>query len=558
MQSYIKPFIEAIGNHLIGPVFMVLLLGTGAFFTVYFGFPQFRFFVRAIKLLLGIEKSTNKEGDTSPFRALATSLAGSIGAGSIVGVCIVIHVGGPGTLFWMWVTAFLGMATRMAESTLSHLYREKSTEGTMIGGPMYAMQKRLNMRWLGLLFAGATLITSFFAGNIPQVNAMTGILFFKFGVSKLLSGLVISALVAAVILGGVKRIGQVTGFLVPCMTFIYLGLVTYVMIIHYDRIIPSFTSIFKYAFAPAPAIAGFVGAGLSLLILTGLQVGFFTNEAGIGSSAIAHCASQEPISGKVGIMSMLEPFIATIVMCTLTTMAVLVSGSYADKVMHTLSPNKIEVVAGNYYGDDDATKKRLVKHLKGNQKLPRYSGNITIQAGMFDEEDASITLLYNDSVIENLVVRKGKGENKTFFAGSIKVENGNFVLPTKEITIEGEALLNSQDLAVYTFANNPLGKFMSFLMILCLLLFALSTIISFSYFGDRSLVFLGGKKYLMFYKILYVGSIVFGAISEADVWSLAVITCAVMAIPNLISLFLMRKDAKKAIFSSEAQKITVK
>lgn len=552
MQSYIssiKSFIEVAGNHLIGPVFMVALLGTGAFFTVYLRFPQFRLFVRAIKLLLGIEKSSGSEGDTSPFRALATSLAGSIGAGSIVGVCIAIHIGGPGSLFWMWVTAFFGMATRMAESTSSHLTREKSAEGSMVGGPMYAMKKRLNMRWLGIVFAVSTLITAFLAGNVPQVNAMTGILAYKFGWSKVWTGLTISFLVGAVILGGVKRIGQVAGFLVPCMTFIYLGLVTYVMVINYERIIPSFLDIFRYAFAPAPAVGGFLGASASLLILTGLQVGFFTNEAGIGSSAIAHCASQESVSGKVGIMSMLEPFIATIVMCTLTTMAVLVSMSYTTKDTLTLSPNKMEVVAGKYDKNNPDDLKKLSSHLKGNEKIALYTGDITVNQGMVNEGNLSATLCYNDGVAEELIVRKGEGEQKTFFSGTIKVENGKIVSLDEEVVIEGSVLLDAQDLAVFTFSQGSLGGVMSLLMILCLLLFAFSTVISFSYFGERVLVFLGGQRYLLFYRILYVSAVLIGAISEANVWFLAVISCALMAIPNLASLLfsVTYKDIKEAI-----------
>ena len=174
MTLSFEALVNTVGNYLTGPIFMAFLLGTGAFFTYYLRFPQFRFFRRAVRLLLGRERSEGSVGDTSPFRVLATSLAGSIGSGSIIAVCIALHIGGPGTLFWMWVTAFFGMATRIAESTASHLYREKSAQGTMVGGPMYVMQKRLKKRWMGVMFAISVITTAFLAGSMPPDNARGG------------------------------------------------------------------------------------------------------------------------------------------------------------------------------------------------------------------------------------------------------------------------------------------------------------------------------------------------------------------------------------------------
>ena len=548
MQQFIESFITVAGQWLTGPFFMALLLGTGAFFTFYLGFPQIRLFVRAVKLLLGIEKSSGDVGDTSLFQAVATSLAGSIGAGSIVGVCIAIHIGGPGSLFWMWITAALGMATRMAESVASHLYREKSPEGTMVGGPMYSMEKRLHMRWLGVLFASCTLLTAFLAGNMPQVNAMTGILFFKWGISRKITGVIIGSLVGIVIIGGVNRIGQVAGFLVPSMTFIYLGLVSYVMIINYDQIIPSFLSIFQCAFAPAPAVGGFIGASTTLIWSTGLGVGFFTNEAGIGSSAIAHCASQESVSGKVGIMSMLEPFIATILMCTLTTMAVLVSGSYINKVEHTFDKKIIQVVVSSFRGEESITQERLYSHIHGEEKLPLFTGQLEIKNGVVSN---NVTLLHAESAAENVIIKKGHGEAQHLFNGILKVKDGYIIFPDEYIEVQGKSLTTAHDLALHTFSNNPFGFLMSLLMILCLLLFSFSTLVSFSYFGDRALTYLGGQRYIMFYKVLYIIAIFFSSnFSSEVVWKYAVVSCATMAIPNLISLWFMRKEIKEAIYKA--------
>lgn len=545
MQQSIQSFINIAGEWLTGSLFMILLLGTGAFFTYYLRFPQVRLLGRATRLLLGIEKSSGGVGDTSLFQAVATSLAGSIGAGSIVGVCIAIHIGGPGALFWMWITALLGMSTRMAEAVASHLYREKSAKGTMVGGPMYSMQKRLNMRWLGILFASCTLFSVFLAGCMPQVNAMTGILFFQWGLSRTITGVVIALLVSIVIIGGAKRIGQVTAFLVPAMTFTYLSLVGYVMIYNYDQIIPSFLTIFQCAFAPAPVVGGFIGASTALARSQGLRVGFFTNEAGIGSSAIAHSASQEEVSGKVGIMSMLEPFISTIFMCTLTAMAVLVSGSYTQKVTHTFDKKMILVVAGHLQAQDNNVKNPLYGHIHGEEKLPLWTGQLQVKEGVVSND---VTFLHADSIAENVVIKQGDGEGKILFNGVFQVENGRIISPDKLIEVQGHSLTTAHDLALHTFSSNPLGFFISLLMILCLLLFSFSTLVSFSYFGDRALTFLGGERYIIFYKFLYIASILFASSFPSEVvWKYAVVSCAMMAIPNLIGLLLMRKEIREAI-----------
>ena len=538
MLHLTQSFLDGAEIYLNGPIFMALLLGTGLFFTVYLGFPQLRYFKRSFRLLLGKEKSTSREGDTSILQAVATSLASSIGAGSFSGVAMAIHIGGPASVFWMWVNALLGMATRMAEAAVSHRYREKSREGTMVGGPMYYMSKRLGMHGLGVIFALGTVCATFLAGSMPQINGMTKMLYTQWGIHQIVTGGVISVLVGMVVIGGIQRIGQVAELLVPLMTFIYLGLVMFVVIGHYDQIIPALQSMFGHPFRTTPALGGFLGANMGRFMQKGVNYGFFTNDAGSGTAAIAHCASEESNSGRVALISMLEPFISTCLICTLTALAIVVTGSFHTKVLHDFERIDIEVVAGDYHqaGDD------LHQHMTETKKLPSFTGDIMVENGVIGNKN--LTILHDRSVAENIVIRKG-GE---LFSGAIAVYEGRILALEGDIVIRGESLLKDADLGLYTFTDNPWGGLTGFLMILCFLLFAFSTVISYSYFGDRALVYLGVERYLFVYRFLFVFCAFLGGIMKATlVWKAAVLACAMMAIPNLIGILLMHKEVKKLV-----------
>ena len=202
--------------------FPYTLLGVGLFFTLYLGFPQFRYFKHAWGVVSGKTNDDKAPGDTSHFQALATALSGTVGTGNIAGVAFAIFLGGPAALFWMWATAFFGMTTKFVEVTLSHKYREKTADGTMAGGPMYYMDKRLNMKWLAVLFAIATVISSFGTGSLPQINSIADSMNATFGIDKMLTGGVLAILLALVILGGIKRIAAVTSRIVPVMAIIYI------------------------------------------------------------------------------------------------------------------------------------------------------------------------------------------------------------------------------------------------------------------------------------------------------------------------------------------------
>lgn len=538
MSHLINSFLDQADVYLTGPLFIALLLGTGIYFTLYLGLPQIRYFKRAVTLLLGREKSIEKEGDTSAFQAVATSLASSIGAGSISGVAMAIHIGGPASVFWMWVNAFLGMAIRMAETAASHRYREKSREGSMVGGPMYYMKKKLGMHWLGIIFAVGALLSTFLAGSMPQVNGMTKMLYTQWGLNKVLAGGLITLLVGIVVVGGIKRISQVAELLVPVMTFVYLSLVSFLVMYNYDQILPALHSMFLNPFRAAPAVGGFLGASFIRLVHKSTMYGFFTNDAGNGTAPIAHCASEERVTGKVAIMSMIEPFISTCMICTFTALAIVVTGSYHTKVLHDLDRIDIEVIAGDYSTRTDA----LHKHMIEADKLPSFTGDIFVEEGKVTNSD--ITLLHERSLAEGITLHKGD----QLFTGIISVDQGRIIVIDGEVIIKGESILKDADLGLYTFNNNPWGDITSFLMILCFLLFAFSTVISYSYFGDRALVYLGGEKYLLGYRILFVSAVFLGSIVKATIiWKAAVLSLAMMAIPNSIGLILMRKDIKKSV-----------
>src|SRR5690554_1136433 len=244
--------------------FIFLLLGTGLFFTFYLRFPQIRYFRHALRVVRGKYDLKSDKGDTSHFQALATALSGTVGTGNIAGVALAVHLGGPAALFWMLVTAFLGMCTKFVEVTLSHKYRELDEKGMVSGGPMYYMKKRLNIRlkngrqirtgyWLGGFFAMATILSSFGTGSLPQINSISNSLIATFGVNHIVTGAVLSLLLALIIIGGIKRIARVTATLVPFMAIIYFVGAIAVIISNYQQIIPSFLSVFSDIFTGTAA-----------------------------------------------------------------------------------------------------------------------------------------------------------------------------------------------------------------------------------------------------------------------------------------------------------------
>ncbi len=263
--------------------FPYLLLGIGLFFTLYLGFPQLRYFGHAWSVVSGKHAKKGAPGDTSHFQALTTALSGTVGTGNIGGVGLAIFLGGPAALFWMWMTAFVGMASKFVEVTLSHKYRVKAANGTMAGGPMYYMERRLNMKWLAVFFAVASVISSFGTGNLPQINNIAQSVYASFNIPHMLTGGVLALLLFAVIVGGIHRIALIAEAIVPSMAVFYLVGALGVIAVNLDHIGPSFAAIFGDVFTGSSAAGGFLGASFAYAFNRGVNRGLFSNEAGQGS-----------------------------------------------------------------------------------------------------------------------------------------------------------------------------------------------------------------------------------------------------------------------------------
>ena len=272
--------------------FPALLIGTGIFFTFYLSFPQFRYFNHGWRILSGKYIKDSTKGETTPFQALSTALSGTVGTGNIGGVALAIWVGGPAAIFWMWITALVGMTTKFVEVTLSHKYRTVNPNGTVSGGPMYFMEKGLNQKWLAIIFSALMMVCALGSGNMPQVNNIANVLESTFSIPKILTGIVLAILLWMVIIGGIKRIAAIASKLVPTMGVIYLGGAFFVIFENYENIIPSFYAIFSNIFTGSSAVGGFLGASFAMSLQYGVARGLYSNEAGQGSAPIAHASSK--------------------------------------------------------------------------------------------------------------------------------------------------------------------------------------------------------------------------------------------------------------------------
>ena len=328
IASVVTTILTPVNNVVWGPAMLVLLLGTGLFLTFGLRFMTWRDIPRGFKLLWrGRAKLDHLEGELSPFNALMTALAATVGVGNIVGVATAILIGGPGALFWMWCTAMVGMATKFAETVLAVHYREVTPAGNVVGGPMYFIKNGLgkNWLWLGTLFAVFGGLAGFGIGNMTQANAISGALA-KFGVSPWLTAGILFVLIGVVLVGGVQRIGAVSGKLVPFMAVFYIITALIIIVVHIDRVPEIFMLVIREAFTPSAAQGGFAGASVWLAIRYGVARGVFSNEAGLGSAAIAQATATVDNPVTMGLIGMLGTFIDTIIVCSMTGFAILVTG----------------------------------------------------------------------------------------------------------------------------------------------------------------------------------------------------------------------------------------
>ena len=463
------------------PLMVVALLGTGIFTTINLGFPQIKYLKHGIKVTRGDFDNPNEAGDLNHFQALTTALSATVGIGNIAGVATAIFYGGPGALFWMWITAFFGSALKFAECTLAVEYRDFDKSGMTAGGPMYTIEKGLGKqwRWLAIIFAGFAVICSFATGNAIQSFTLSDQLYsevsqvvgtehfltikhqitdwYSVSVQQVINGLFITIVAALVILGGIKRIGSVTSYLAPFMAAIYVLAAVLILLAHITKVPASFGMILSMAFNPPAAIGGVAGGTLIVFmntLLWGVKRGLYSNEAGQGSAPIAHSTAKTDYPVREGVVALLEPFIDTIIICTLTGLTIISTGAWHHTEFYV---SRID---------------------------PNFAGEIL-----------------NGSLLTSLAFKEGL----------------SWIMPF------GDKIIT-----------------------LGVLLFAISTVISWSFYGDRATEYLFGEKAIPVYRGFYIAFVFVGAIATLEaMWAFGDAALGFMTFPNLISIVLLSGTLKK-------------
>lgn len=425
--------LSTIAQYVWGLPLITLLLGVGIFLTVRLRGIQFRTLFSSLYLaFIKRKEEGHHEGDISHFQSLMTALAATVGTGNIAGVATAIAAGGPGALFWMWVTGFVGMATKYSEAVLAVKYRVTDGLGTMSGGPMYYIERGLKMPWLAKLFAVFAAVAAFGIGNMVQANSIADVMNSAFGVKPWIIGLFIMGITFLVIMGGIKSIARATSLIVPVMILIYMTGAIVILILYYREIPGAFRMIFEYAFTPASAVGGFLGATVQHAIRMGVARGIFSNESGLGSSPIAAAAAKTDEPVRQALVSMTQTFIDTIIICTMTGLVLIVTGVW----------------------------------------------------NVADKKAAALT--------------------------------------------------------AYAFETGLPGQWGSMVVALGLVFFAYSTILGWSYYGEKSMEYLFGERSIKPYRLVWVIFVFVGATVKIDlVWSFSDIMNGLMAVPNLIALIFL-------------------
>ena len=552
------------------PWVVILLLGTGFYLTLRLGFIQFRRLAHGFAVTTGKYDDPDEPGDVPHFQALTTALSATVGIGNIAGVALALHWGGPGALFWMWVTALLGMATKYSEVTLAQHFRDvniggdgetKSWMGTVSGGPMYYIEKGLGSgwTWMAMFFAAMLMITSFLTGNAAQANTVTDTMMDYSGLFgmdpvnfKYVVGVVVAAIIAVVIIGGVARIGKVTGIVAPVMAAIYVtgGLV--ILAFNYQEVPTAFATIFTEAFNPTSGVAG-TGVGVFLLtMMFGVRRGLFSNEAGQGSAPIAHSAAKtdEPVSE--GVVALLEPFIDTIIVCSITGLVIIVTGVWDDAIPTRLDLNagavsyRVEQAEGVMASDDPPT------------EIPVVDGRQQVSEG-------TPQFAWNEAIVGRLYVScSGECESPSDFGeafdGTLYPDRDLAIARdgTEYTALYGPAVETGAPLTQLAFQRglSPLGDWGGGIVVLSVLLFAISTSISWSYYGDRCANYLFGANAIIPYKVVFVIMNFVGAIAPlATIWTIGDIALGLVVLPNLIAIVALSgklKDITDSYFDRKA------
>ncbi|MEZ4422848.1 MAG: sodium:alanine symporter family protein [Gemmatimonadota bacterium] len=523
------------------PFMVIVLLGVGFYLTVRLGFVQLRRLGHGFAVTTGRYDNPDDEGDVSHFQALTTALSATVGIGNIAGVAVAIHWGGPGALFWMWVTAFLGMATKYTEVTLAQRYRTAETEGgwagTVSGGPMYYIERGLGpkWRWMALFFAFMLGITAFLTGNAVQANTVADNMETVFGVAPWITGLVTSALVGAVILGGIHRIGRVTGILAPVMAGLYVLGALYIILTNLGQLLPTFGLIFREAFNPTAGVAGTGMGAILVTMMWGVRRGLFSNEAGQGSAPIAHAAAKTPEPVSEGVVALLEPFIDTIVICTMTGLVVIMTGVWNDRI-----PTQVALIGG------DLTYRTADESGRFTRTQPpaelRFEDGRHVETGL-----GAALVAWHEAPVEELFI---DAERTQPFTGVLRTAEGVAEASdgTTYTLLYGLAAENGAPLTLEAFRRGfgGMAGVGQMIVVISVLMFAISTAISWSYYGDRCANYLFGAKAILPYKMAFVVMHFVGAVLPLTVvWDLGDIFLAIVIWPNLIALALLAGKVKE-------------
>ena len=534
--------------------FPAFLIGTGIFFTAYLGFPQFRFFAHGWRIVTGKYAKEDAEGETTPFEALTTAMSGAVGTGNIGGVALAIWIGGPAAIFWMWITAIFGMTTKFVEVTMAHKYRTTLSDGSISGGPMYYIEKSFNKRWAGVLFAALMMICAIGSGNMPQINNIASVLDSTFSIPKLTTGLVLGVMLWMIIAGGIKRIAKIASKLVPIMAVIYFGGALVVVAENYQNIIPSFHSIFSQVFSGSAAAGGFLGASFAMSLKLGVARGLYSNEAGQGSSPIAHASAKAEHSVEQGMVSILEPFIDTIVVCSVTALVILSSGAWTQKYDNTFERSSMAIFAGSYAESNSKDVEELGKYIldarnftSDTTNVENFTGNLDLIDGQMQKQN--VTVFHNNSIAEDVVFYQGAEP----VSGLLEISDGK--IADSSVRVEGKSLIHSAELTSKAFGSGVLGIYGEYIVAIGLLLFAFSTAIAWSYYGDRSTAYIFGEGAVPWYRMIYVVCFIAAAVVDTTViWNIAYVVVALVTIPNLIALFVLRKEMKEQVDSYVMEK----
>lgn len=596
------------------PVVMLCLF-CGIFFTLRFWFIQFRGFKHAIHLLKGRYDNPDEPGHITHFQALMAALSGTIGLGNIAGVAIAISIGGPGTIFWMWIVGILGMATKFVECTLGTKYREiNPTTNDVYGGPMFYIKKKLPkfLQPLGVLFSISAIFGGFGAGGMFQANQAASALSTYFSIPHIATGLMLAAFIALVIIGGIKRIGQVAAKIVPSMCIIYIVGAIIICILNIQAIPGVIALIFTDAFTGSAVAGGSIGT----VILWGVRRAVFSNEAGLGSAAIAHAAvkTNEPI--REGIVASIGPFIDTIIVCTATAIVIVLGGQFGNDALSPTSNvltfenetvRKNKAASWQVLNKDDGQGDRLV--YKKTNAIESYQTNFidivkesttwygtpmtTIQGTAIQFKtkrgrgNYAIRLL--DTNGNKVTALKLHGDEKFFFSSSrqqkdlkiiqFKLNNtqSNNTWQTHTIELKQDTKdwilerphLHKLSIEFIVDKNSPgieiddifMGKpksgieltiasfdhflkgFGSIFISIAVVLFAFSTMITWSYYSETALIFLFGKKAILPFKFIFIGVIILGStITLSSVLNFSDLMIGLMVIPNVIALIFLVED----------------